>query len=196
MSSAWSTWPVLLTPYNMPPSMCMKQPYMILSLLIPGRYSPGNDIDVFLQPLIDDLKLLWEKGVSTYDAYGKETFCMRAMVMWTINDFPAYANLSGWSTKGQIACPICMSDYEGKFLKYSRKFCYWQHRRWLPTGHKFRKLVGKFDGNPESRPAPPRLTGEEIFELLHPLPRKIFGKKRFNKENPFGVRRKILKQKW
>ena len=32
---------------------------------------------------------------------------MRASILWTINDFPAYANLSGWSTKGKFACPIC-----------------------------------------------------------------------------------------
>ena len=30
---------------------------------------------------------------------------MRAAIMWTINDFPAYAKFSGWSTRGQYACP-------------------------------------------------------------------------------------------
>ena len=25
--------------------------------------------------------------------------------MWTISDFPAYAMLSGWSTKRKFACP-------------------------------------------------------------------------------------------
>lgn len=29
----------------------MKQPYLILTLLIPGPRSPSNDIDVFMQPL-------------------------------------------------------------------------------------------------------------------------------------------------
>ena len=55
-STGWSTWPVILMPYNLPPWMCMKQPYMILSTLIPGKYSPGNDIDVYLEPLIKKLK--------------------------------------------------------------------------------------------------------------------------------------------
>ena len=36
-STGWSTWPVLLMPYNLPPWLCMKQHYMILSTLIPGK---------------------------------------------------------------------------------------------------------------------------------------------------------------
>ncbi|GJT63701.1 hypothetical protein Tco_1015181 [Tanacetum coccineum] len=35
---------------------------------------PGNDIDVYLRPLIDDMIDLWEKGVEIYDAYKKESF--------------------------------------------------------------------------------------------------------------------------
>ncbi|XP_057251833.1 uncharacterized protein LOC130591892 [Beta vulgaris subsp. vulgaris] len=102
MSSRYSIWPVMLVPYNLPPWMCMKSDNMILSLLIPGPKSPGDDIDVFLQPLVDELNELWEFGVKTFDAYAKETFNMRAVLLWTINDFPAYANLSGWSTKGPL----------------------------------------------------------------------------------------------
>ncbi|GKF65458.1 hypothetical protein Tco_0191975, partial [Tanacetum coccineum] len=40
----------------------------MLTLLIPGPKSPGKDIDVYLRPLIDDLKVLWAlKGVETID---------------------------------------------------------------------------------------------------------------------------------
>ncbi|CAM8999792.1 unnamed protein product [Rhodiola kirilowii] len=39
----------------------MKRRYMMLSLLISGPRHPGNDIDVYLAPLIDDLKLLWDE---------------------------------------------------------------------------------------------------------------------------------------
>ena len=41
----------------------MKSEYSILSLFIPAPRSPGNDIDAYLQPLIDELKLLWYFGV-------------------------------------------------------------------------------------------------------------------------------------
>ncbi|GJT08302.1 RNA-directed DNA polymerase, eukaryota, reverse transcriptase zinc-binding domain protein [Tanacetum coccineum] len=45
-----------------------------------GPKQPGNDIDVYLAPLIDDLKTLWDKGVKVYDAYKRETFTLRAMI--------------------------------------------------------------------------------------------------------------------
>ncbi|XP_021991893.1 uncharacterized protein LOC110888688 [Helianthus annuus] len=60
---------------------------------------PGNNIDVYLSPLIDDLKTLWNTGVEVYDAYKKEYFKLRAMIFCTISDFPAYGNLSGYKTK-------------------------------------------------------------------------------------------------
>nr|GEW11813.1 probable F-box protein At4g22030 [Tanacetum cinerariifolium] len=54
----------------------------------------GNDIDVYLSPLINDMKTLWKLGVEMYDAYMKEKFRLHAMIFCTINDFPAYCNLS------------------------------------------------------------------------------------------------------
>ncbi|XP_073102502.1 uncharacterized protein [Elaeis guineensis] len=99
MSIAHSTWPVVLIPYNLPPWMSMKQPFFILSVLIDGPKGSGNKIDVYLQPLIEELNELWERGVLTYDASKKEMFQLHAALLWTISDFPAYANLSGWSTK-------------------------------------------------------------------------------------------------
>ncbi|XP_028056483.1 uncharacterized protein LOC114260537 [Camellia sinensis] len=40
--------------------------------------SKGTDIDVYLRPLIDELKELWENGVMTYDASTEQTFWMHA----------------------------------------------------------------------------------------------------------------------
>ncbi|XP_056691843.1 uncharacterized protein [Spinacia oleracea] len=54
--SQYSCWPVILTPYNLPPSMCMKRPFMFLSLLVPGPKNPKGNLDVYMQPLIEELK--------------------------------------------------------------------------------------------------------------------------------------------
>nr|GEY06845.1 hypothetical protein [Tanacetum cinerariifolium] len=63
--------------------------------LILGPKSLGKDIDVYLRPLIDDLKVLWAlKGVETIDVATGQKFNMRAIVLWTINDFPARSSLS------------------------------------------------------------------------------------------------------
>ncbi|CAH9139648.1 unnamed protein product [Cuscuta epithymum] len=74
MSLSHSIWPVVLLPYNFPPWWCMQADHAILSLLIPGPQSPGYNIDVYLQPLIEELKVLWDFGVETYDASLNQTF--------------------------------------------------------------------------------------------------------------------------
>ena len=55
MSTTHSTWLVILTTYNLPRWLCMKQSSFMLSLLIPGPKSPGKDMYVFLRPLVDEL---------------------------------------------------------------------------------------------------------------------------------------------
>jgi hypothetical protein len=52
LNVAYTTWPVILIPYNLPPWLCLKQPYWMMSMPIPGPKSPGMNIDVYLQPLI------------------------------------------------------------------------------------------------------------------------------------------------
>lgn len=91
--------------------MCMKQPSFILTLLIPCSKGPGNKVHVYMQPLIKELKDLWEIGVDTFDACKNESLQMPVAVMCTINDFPAYANMSRWSTKVDVhvvtlKCPL------------------------------------------------------------------------------------------
>ncbi|XP_074374509.1 uncharacterized protein LOC141714912 [Apium graveolens] len=105
MNISHSTWPIILVNYNLPPWLCMKQENLILSTLISGPESPKNNIDVFMQPLIAELNELWEVGIETYDALTDHTFNLRASLLWTISDFPGLAMLSGWSTKGRLACP-------------------------------------------------------------------------------------------
>lgn len=80
-TSSYSCWPVITVPYNLPSSLCMKREFHILSLLIPGPRAPGQDIDVFLEPLVDELKLLWEKGVPYYDMHERQSFTLKAMLI-------------------------------------------------------------------------------------------------------------------
>ena len=88
--------------------------------------------------MIDELKLFWDSVVQTYDASRNETFQMRAAFMWTISDFPAYAILSGWSTKGKFGCPCCNYGTHSRYLKHSQKICYMNNRvfvRWIINGY-------------------------------------------------------------
>jgi len=52
----WSTWPAMLLVYNLPSWMATKQFFMLFALLIPGKEQVKlENIDVYLQPLIDEL---------------------------------------------------------------------------------------------------------------------------------------------
>lgn len=77
----YSCWPVILCPYNLPPSMCMKREFFMLCLLISDPRASGKDIDVYLQPLIEELKELWNDGVMTFDSFTGSEFLMRARLL-------------------------------------------------------------------------------------------------------------------
>src|SRR3954462_10202893 len=86
VGKTYSCWPVVLTPYNLPPDLCMRREFMFLTVLIPGDRYPGAKIDVYLQPLIDELKSLWDVGLTdTYDVASKTHFNMRAALLWTVS---------------------------------------------------------------------------------------------------------------
>ena len=78
--------------------------YKMLTLFIYGPNALRNDIDVFLRPLMDELKELWDEVVVVVrDATSKMSFQMWAMLLMTVNNFPACNSLSGWSGQGYLA---------------------------------------------------------------------------------------------
>lgn len=159
----------------------MHQSFFMMSLLIDGPKSPGNDIDVYLQPLIDELKDMWINGVDIYDAATNEMFNMRVVVLWTINDFPTCGNLSGWKTKGHVACPHCHVDHGSISLPFSCKCAYLRHRRFVPVDHPWRFDEKNFNGLEEHDLAPIRLSGEDVLKQWEGIPNVIFGKHDENK---------------
>ncbi|XP_019178917.1 PREDICTED: uncharacterized protein LOC109174085 [Ipomoea nil] len=100
---------------------------------------PGNDIDVFLAPLIDDLKKLWDE---------------------------AYGNLAGYSVKGHKACPICEDNTCYTQLVHGRKAVYLGHRRFLDRAHPYRRLKKAFNEQQDYTDAPQPMTGIEVYERV------------------------------
>ncbi|XP_062028814.1 uncharacterized protein LOC133744788 [Rosa rugosa] len=176
LSSRYSCWPVILVTYNLPPWLCMKRKFMMLTLLISGPKQPGNDIDVYLQPLIDDLKELWDGIDGVYDAFKGEYFKLKVVLFWIINDFPAYGNLSGSVTKGYNGCPICCENTKHYRLSHGQKMSHIGHQRWLPRHHPYRRQTKQFNNLPEFELAPERLSGEEVFKRVEGM-NWPFGKK-------------------
>ena len=194
-----SVWPVLTVIYNLPPWLCMKRKFIMLSILISGY--PGNDIDVFLEPLVDDLQLLFEEGVVTYDALTKDNFNLRAVVLWTINDYPALGTLCGCPCSGFKGCVVCGKDTNCVRLSASSKQSYVGHRRYLPYNHPFRKQKKAFNGQQESRLPPNPMTGEQIYNEVQHIENKWGKEKRTNnkasenQEDTRGRGGKIQKKK-
>jgi hypothetical protein len=48
--------------YNLPSWLCHKRKYLLLITLISGLKQAGVDIDVFLEPLMEDMQKHWEHG--------------------------------------------------------------------------------------------------------------------------------------
>jgi hypothetical protein len=52
----WSTWPVTLFNYNLPPWLCTKKFFVMLALLISGKESVTSKVfDVFMEVLVEEL---------------------------------------------------------------------------------------------------------------------------------------------
>lgn len=158
-----STCPVVLIPQNLPPWMCMKQHNFILSLLIPGRYAPGNDIDVYMEPLVDDLDFIWHEGIRTYDVSKGEFFQLHGAILSTIDDFPGLGYIHECVTPGEVACPDCHLETCSLRLTKGGKSCYVGHRRFLDANHRLRSDAKSFDVTTEFRAAPSLLSGEDIL---------------------------------
>ncbi|WVZ88532.1 hypothetical protein U9M48_035049 [Paspalum notatum var. saurae] len=57
-ATLYSCWPVFIVPYNLPPHLCMKEGFVFLVMVILGPKHPGKNLNVFLEPLIEELQEL------------------------------------------------------------------------------------------------------------------------------------------
>ena len=90
---------------------------------------------------------------------------MKAAVIWTINDFPAYGMLSGQQTKGYKACPVCLDDVNSS--RHADKTCFLGSRRHLDEDHERQWEAEAFDETEEHNLKPPGRSGEWILERLN-----------------------------
>jgi hypothetical protein len=65
--------------YNIPTWLCQKRKYLFLTVLISGPQQTGIDIDVFLEPVMQEFKRLWKFGETMYDTFRQEDFTLRAI---------------------------------------------------------------------------------------------------------------------
>ena len=122
---------ILITLYNLPFGISMKEYNIFLTLVILGPRHSVESIDVYLRPLVDELKFLWSDGKRIFDVSKKQNFIIKAALMWTISDFSTYEMLLGWSTHRKLVYPYCMENIKSFQLEYGRKPC------WFDCHHQF-----------------------------------------------------------
>jgi len=94
----------------------MRMEFIFLSTVISGPNTPSRNIDVCLWPLINELMQLWSFEALIYDVSRKQNFLIRATLIWTINNIPAYGMVSGWSTHEKLACSYYMKNNKASTL--------------------------------------------------------------------------------
>ena len=146
----------------------------MMPVLIQGPKQPGNDIDEYLKPLVEELLQLWSiAGVPVWDEHKQEEFDLRALLFVTINDWPALGNISGQSNKGYNACTHCLAETDSIHL--GNKNVYLGHRRFLVPKHPLRKKGKHYKGEADHRPRPTRPSSSAIHDMVKDL-KVIFGK--------------------
>jgi hypothetical protein len=138
MKNPHSTWPVIMCIYNLSPWLFHQRKYLLLTTLISGPKQAGIDIDVFLEPLMEDMQNLLEHGVNVWDEYKKEHFNLKAIIFSMINDNPARLALTG-QVKGKTGCLICVDQTESIYLPSSSKLVHMQNISFLPPKHRYRQ---------------------------------------------------------
>lgn len=97
----------VLINYNLPPWLATKSFLLMLSLIIPGKKSVTSDtIDVYLEPLFDELVELW-KGIEAIQILRDNDsihFTLSASLLLTIHDLPAYGTLTSLNVHGYHRC--------------------------------------------------------------------------------------------
>jgi hypothetical protein len=115
-----STWPIVLMILSLPPWLCNKQKYIMMSGLIPKPQQPGNDIDTYFRPLVDDLKELWyNDGVQVWDEHNREYFGLKAILFVMVSDSPAARKMPRQSKKVSCGCPHYFRETNSQYLSES-----------------------------------------------------------------------------
>jgi hypothetical protein len=91
------------------PDRCLKEGFIFFTLVIPGPRELKKQMNIFLQPLFEELKKLWQ-GVDAYDSHLRCRFTLRASYLWSIHDYLGYGKFVDWCVHDRLNYPICMDD--------------------------------------------------------------------------------------
>jgi hypothetical protein len=84
-TSTHNTWPIILSIYSLSiyslsTWLRQKRKYLLLAILISGPKAPGTDIDIFLEPLMQEMETLRKHGVKMWDELVQSTFTLLVFI--------------------------------------------------------------------------------------------------------------------
>ncbi|KAL3698568.1 hypothetical protein R1sor_012644 [Riccia sorocarpa] len=92
-------------------------------------------------------------------------FTLRAMLLWTVNDYPALGIISGQCTKGRLSCVVCGPRVTSEYSLHLHKHIFYGHRKWLPADSGYRdRRYGLGSRSREQELSPTPVIAEEILE--------------------------------
>ena len=95
-NTKYYVWNVVVINNNIPPWLFMKNKHLMLALIVPHRRQVKN-MDVYLQPLVDELKELWD-GINVHDVprpiTAKRSFTLYGICAYTTHYYPGLGVLS------------------------------------------------------------------------------------------------------
>ncbi|KAL7279724.1 hypothetical protein ACG7TL_006131 [Trametes sanguinea] len=95
---------------NLPPHLRYRPENIYLAGIIPGPCEPHlHQLNPLLQPLIDELLLLWNRGIYVSQVAGRETGCLvRAALIPLVCDLPALRQTAGFHHyQARRFCSFC-----------------------------------------------------------------------------------------
>jgi hypothetical protein len=119
-STTYSCWPVFMMSYNLPPNKYLNEGFIFLALVIPGPKESNKQMNIFLRPLMEELKELWQ-GVDAYDSHLKCRFNLRAAYLWSIHHNLIYDKFVDWCVHDRLNCLVCMDESDAFRLQHGWK---------------------------------------------------------------------------
>ena len=108
----YSVGAIYLTIQNLPRHLRYKEENVMLVGIIPGPREPSLTINSYLSPLVDELKLAWEKGIQLTIANGT-TVNFRVALTCVSCDIPASRKVCGFlGHNARYGCTKCMKAFQ------------------------------------------------------------------------------------
>ncbi|KAL3690088.1 hypothetical protein R1sor_016397 [Riccia sorocarpa] len=104
-----------------------------------GLASDGKvkNIDIYLEPLVEELQHLWTGVDDVYDGrterIGRDRwFKIKGVLLWTMHDYPGFAQVLGFQTSRYAACPTCGPALPMARSSHMSKQVYMSYFTYLP----------------------------------------------------------------